>query len=93
MWASFAAADVVTEPSSRDPIVIGLLAGEPSGDLLGAGLMTALREMLPDRQVTFMGVGGTRMRAAGLVCLADFDILSVNGFREPILRLPQLYRL
>ena len=41
MWASFAAADVVTEPSSRDPIVIGLLAGEPSGDLLGAGLMTA----------------------------------------------------
>ena len=93
MWASFAAADAVTEPSSRDPIVIGLLAGEPSGDLLGAGLMTALRAMLPDRKVTFMGVGGTRMQAAGLVCLANFDTLSVNGFREPILRLPQLYRL
>ena len=33
------------------------------------------------------------MQAAGLICLADFQTLSVNGFREPILRLPQLYRL
>ena len=84
---------MVTEPSSKEPVVIGLLAGEPSGDLLGAGLMTALRAMLQDREVTFMGVGGTRMQAAGLICLADFETLSVNGFREPILRLPQLYRL
>ena len=33
------------------------------------------------------------MQAEGLICLADFETLSVNGFREPILRLPQLYRL
>ena len=82
-----------TESSPRDSFVVGLLAGEPSGDLLGAGLMTALREMLPDREVRFLGVGGARMQAAGLVRLADFDTLSVNGFRDPIVRLPQLYRL
>ena len=77
---------MVIEPSSKKPVVIGLLAGEPSGDLLGAGLMNALRGMLQDREVTFMGVGGARMQAAGLICLADFETLSVNGFREPILR-------
>jgi lipid-A-disaccharide synthase len=87
------AADVETESSPSDSFVVGLLAGEPSGDLLGAGLMTALRAMLPDREVRFLGVGGARMQAAGLVRLADFDTLSVNGFRDPILRLPQLYRL
>ena len=49
--------------------------------------------MLQDREVTFMGVGGARMQAAGLICLADFETLSVNGFREPIMRLPELYRM
>ena len=49
--------------------------------------------MLQDREVTFMGVGGARMQAAGLICLADFETLSMNGFREPIMRLPELYRM
>ena len=84
---------MVTESRSKEPVVIGLLAGEPSGDLLGAGLINALRAMLQDREVTFMGVGGARMQAAGLICLADFETLSVNGFREPIMRLPELYRM
>ena len=84
---------MVTESRSKEPIVIGLLAGEPSGDLLGAGLINALRAMLQDREVTFMGVGGARMQAAGLNCLADFETLSMNGFREPIMRLPELYRM
>ena len=82
-----------TESSPSDSFVVGLLAGEPSGDLLGAGLMTALRAMLPDREVRFLGVGGARMQAAGLNCLADFETLSMNGFREPIMRLPELYRM
>ncbi len=84
---------MITESRSKKPIVIGLLAGEPSGDLLGAGLINALRAMLQDREVTFMGVGGARMQAAGLNCLADFETLSMNGFREPIMRLPELYRM
>ena len=84
---------MVTESRSKEPVVIGLLAGEPSGDLLGAGLINALRAMLQDREVTFMGVGGARMQAAGLICLVDFETLSMNGFREPIMRLPELYRM
>lgn len=92
MLASFVAAGVAPNPISDQPIVIGLLAGEPSGDILGAGLMQALREQMT-APVHFIGVGGSLMQAQGLECLADFDTLSVNGFREPLLRLPSLYKL
>lgn len=90
MSASFAAASVA-EQSSR-LITLGLLAGEASGDILGAGLMEALKERY-DGTIRFIGVGGPRMQAQGLECLADFDALSVNGFKEPLLRLPALIRL
>jgi lipid-A-disaccharide synthase len=71
-----------------------VLAGEASGDNLGAGVMRALREQLGDHgEVHFIGVGGTRMREQGLHALASIDELSVNGFRDPIVRLPQLIRL
>ena len=45
------------------PLRIGLVAGEASGDLLGAALITALREQHPGAE--FLGVTGERMRAAG----------------------------
>ncbi|NOX50948.1 MAG: lipid-A-disaccharide synthase [Gammaproteobacteria bacterium] len=70
---------------------IGLLAGESSGDNLGAGLMQSL--MLQSPQVEFIGVGGERMMAQGLKSLAAMQVLSVNGFFEPIMRLPQLIKL
>jgi lipid-A-disaccharide synthase len=73
-------------------ITLGLLAGEASGDSLGAGLMMALKEQYGGT-IRFIGVGGPRMEAQGLECLADFDALSVNGFKEPILRLPALLGL
>ena len=73
-------------------ITLGLLAGEASGDILGAGLMTALKTQY-DGTIRFIGVGGPRMQAQGLECMADFDALSVNGFKEPLLRLPALIRL
>ena len=73
-------------------LVVGLLAGEASGDNLGAGLMASLSAQA-DHDVQFVGVGGPRMLAAGLQAYASMDELQVNGFREPILRLPQLYRL
>ncbi len=79
--------------ASKRPLTIGLLAGEASGDNLGAGLMQALKARLHDRAVTFVGMGGPGMRAQGLEPLADFSMLSINGFKEPVLRLPQLYRL
>ncbi len=62
-----------------------LVAGEPSGDRLGAGLMACLREMRPDLQ--FVGVGGPAMRAEGLESLFAMEELAVMGVIEVIPRL------
>ncbi len=70
---------------------VGILAGEASGDLLGAGLMQALQRS--QGAVEFQGVGGERMLAAGLQPLYPMDALAVNGFKEPLLRLPSLLRM
>ena len=70
---------------------IGLVAGEPSGDILGAGLMAALLARCPD--ITFTGIGGQRMLECGLDPVADMEQLAVNGFRDPIVRLPALVQL
>ncbi len=72
-------------------LVIGVFAGEPSGDVLGAGLMAALRRRNPG--VRFVGVGGPRMVAEGLSSLVPLQQLSIHGFLEPLLRLPALLRI
>lgn len=70
---------------------IRLLAGEPSGDLLGASLMSALKQRYP--QLRFSGIGGPHMQAQGLNTEADMERLSVMGFFEPLKRLPELLRI
>jgi lipid-A-disaccharide synthase len=57
-----------------------LIAGEPSGDKLGAALMAGLRSLVPD--VSFMGVGGPLMQAQGLTSLFPMQELSVMGIAE-----------
>jgi lipid-A-disaccharide synthase len=70
---------------------IGILAGEASGDLLGAKLIQALRARCPDLQIE--GIGGPAMIAAGCESLFDIERLAVMGFVEPLLRLPDLIKL
>jgi len=59
-----------------------ILAGEASGDVKGGGLVEAALRLSPD--VRFWGVGGRRMRAAGVDILIDSEELSVNGVVEVI---------
>lgn len=73
------------------PLRFALVAGEASGDLLGAALMEALRELRPDCQ--FVGVAGPRMAAAGCRPLARAEELAVMGLAEILRHLPRLLRL
>ena len=61
-------------------IVIGIVAGEASGDLLGSHLMAALKEALPE--VRFVGIGGSRMQSEGLEVLFPMEKLAVRGYVE-----------
>lgn len=67
-----------------------IIAGEPSGDKLGAALMAGLRDLAPD--VVFTGVGGEGMRAQGLAPLFPMSDLSVMGLAEVLPRIPLLLR-
>ncbi|MEL6300202.1 MAG: lipid-A-disaccharide synthase [Pseudomonadota bacterium] len=77
--------------ASPSKLKVGLVAGEHSGDTLGAGLMQALKATHPECE--FMGVGGEKMRAAGLLCWEDAEALAVMGLTEVLKHLPRLLRL
>jgi lipid-A-disaccharide synthase len=70
---------------------IFLIAGEASGDILGSGLMRALRAMRPD--VAFYGVGGRKMIVEGLDSLFPMEELSIMGIFEVLPKLPRLISL
>lgn len=60
--------------------VVGIVAGEASGDLLGSHLITALKQRRPDLQ--FVGIGGPKMAAAGMTVLFPMEKLAVRGYVE-----------
>jgi lipid-A-disaccharide synthase len=70
------------------PLHVGIVAGETSGDALGAGLIEAIRQRIPN--AVFEGIGGRRMAGDGCFSLYPMERLSVMGFSEVINRLPQL---
>lgn len=73
------------------PLRVGLVAGESSGDQLGAALIGALRERVEDLHC--FGVAGPKMRAAGCEAWASADELAVMGLTEVLHHLPRLLRL
>src|ERR1700723_3674461 len=73
------------------PLRVGLVAGEASGDTLGADLIHALRRLAPE--TTFFGVAGPKMEAAGCEVWEPSESLAVMGLFEVLRDLPRLVRL
>lgn len=69
----------------------GFVAGETSGDQLGAGLIRALQDTVPHAR--FEGVAGPLMQAAGCEAWEESEALAVMGLIEPLKEIPRLLRL
>ena len=70
------------------PLRIGVVAGEHSGDILGAKVVCKLRERHPNLEI--YGIGGARMISEGVESIFPMERLSVMGIIEPLARLPEL---
>jgi lipid-A-disaccharide synthase len=81
----------MTQIDKSRNIKIAIVAGEKSGDALGAPLMESLRATNPS--IDFVGVGGPKMISKGLNSFFQMDEISVMGIIEPLLNLKKLLRL
>ncbi|MBO6520703.1 MAG: lipid-A-disaccharide synthase [Rhodospirillales bacterium] len=73
-----------------EPLHVYLIAGEPSGDVLGMRLMEGLKALTGDREVVFSGVGGPLMSGSGLRSLFPMNELTVMGLAEVLPRIPNI---
>ena len=93
-----APATASTLTSAAEPLRVGIVAGESSGDQLGAALITAMRSLVPvgpmgHPNVQFFGMAGPKMIAAGCDAWAASDEIAVMGLAEVLPHLPRLIRL
>jgi len=78
-------------PERRRAPVFGIVAGEASGDILGAGLIRSLRRRYPGAR--FVGIGGDEMVSEGFHSLVPMERLSVMGLVEVLGRLRELFSI
>ncbi|MBB3591358.1 lipid-A-disaccharide synthase [Rhizobium sp. BK529] len=74
------------------PLKIAVIAGEVSGDLLGADLIAGLKRIRPG-SIELVGVGGEGLQSQGLKSLFDFSELSIMGITQVLAKLPKLWSL
>lgn len=77
------------------PLKVAIIAGEASGDHLGADLVAALKRLVTeqdDRQVELVGIGGPGLKTQGLKSLFDYSELSLMGVTAILARLPKLIK-
>ncbi|MFO8140766.1 MAG: lipid-A-disaccharide synthase [Marinobacter sp.] len=79
------------DPISARKLTVGVIAGEASGDILGAGLIRSLRHRYPNAR--FVGIGGDEMVAEGLHSLVPMERLSVMGLVEVLGRIRELFNI
>lgn len=77
--------------TNLSPLVFYIVAGEASGDILGARLMVELKQYFPN--IIFKGIGGSLMIKEGLESFYPMDRLSVMGIAPILGRLPELLRM
>jgi len=85
------AAPTAAGPVTAEPLRIAIVAGESSGDTLGAALITAMRARVPN--VQFFGMAGPKMIAAGCDAWHHSEEIAVMGLAEVLPHLPRLIRL
>jgi lipid-A-disaccharide synthase len=81
----------MAEDNTARPVTIGIVAGEASGDALGAELIYAVRERIPGAR--FAGIGGSLMESAGCEIWYPMSKLALRGYAEVLTHLPELARI